>query len=72
MRKLPHGTQISLCNACGLVFKSVYAFDKHRTGRWPERTCRSLEDLLADGWAVNSQGRVTTGAFTFRKTEGGQ
>ncbi len=37
--RLPPGTNFCKCALCGLRFKSVRAFDKHRIGVWPDRGC---------------------------------
>jgi len=65
MRNLPYNTQVSLCRRCGLYFKSVRAFDKHRTGIGMQRACRPVDELIADGWAQAANGRWSSGAFTW-------
>jgi len=45
------------CPSCGLLFRSSYAFDKHRTGRYGiDRRCKSIEAMLASGMEEGSGG----------------
>jgi len=45
------------CPGCAKYFNSVYAFDKHRTGRHGiDRRCRTEEEMLDVGMSVNPRG----------------
>ncbi len=47
------------CRACGLLFKSTAAFDKHRTGSYRvkgERRCLDVQEMEDKGMAVNARG----------------
>jgi hypothetical protein len=51
-----HGNQ-SLCRACGQYFKSVFAFEKHRTGtfRPMTRRCRTAEEMRVVGMVLRGR-----------------
>lgn len=62
--------RVCQCTVCGLVFGSLSGFDKHRTGRYPDRTCMSYEDLLMAGWNRDVSGKMTTGGFNWAGRRG--
>lgn len=64
--------QKSLCRSCGLVFRSVAAFDKHRTGSHPkgERRCMTEQEMVDAGMAVNYQGLWVTALMEDARSEG--
>lgn len=39
---------------CCKSFRSLTGFDKHRTGPYENRRCRTDEELLAKGWTVDA------------------
>jgi hypothetical protein len=45
------------CCACGQLFNSTFAFDKHRTGEFgKDRRCLTTDEMKAKGMAVNAAG----------------
>jgi hypothetical protein len=57
MSNLTPGTNLCHCSGCGLDFKSVSAFDSHRTGRHgPERRCLTEQELRDKGFEPNDKG----------------
>lgn len=49
--------QRNQCPGCGLYFNSNVAFDKHRTGKHGvDRRCRSEQEMIDKGMALNSAG----------------
>jgi hypothetical protein len=68
---LPAGTDRCRCTACGLYFGSSYGFDQHRTGPYPGRRCRTVEELRARGWSINASGHWTTSKRPARLTRHG-
>jgi len=46
------------CSACGLTFRSVSGFDRHRTGKHGTalRRCLSPAELEAAGWRLTEAG----------------
>ena len=38
-QKLPHGTNRCKCSGCGEYFGGVRAFELHRVGQYPDRSC---------------------------------
>ena len=44
------------CPACGELFNSSGAFDKHRTGDFSARRCLSVEEMTAKGMVPNETG----------------
>lgn len=55
--------QRSLCAACRELFRSVAAFDKHRTGKHGvDRRCRTVAEMTERGMVRNARGDWTTGA----------
>lgn len=49
--------QRNQCRGCGEFFNSNLAFDKHRTGQHgKDRRCRTPEEMLAKGMALNVNG----------------
>lgn len=55
--------QKSFCTACGELFNSVCAFDRHRCGRFGhDRRCRSVTEMRERGMERNAKGFWTTGA----------
>jgi hypothetical protein len=44
------------CRACGLEFRSVGAFDNHRYGKYTDRHCRTVDELLAKEWNQDKNG----------------
>jgi hypothetical protein len=64
----------NVCAGCGELFRSVRAFDMHRTGSYgrtrPDgtylaatRRCKSPEEMQADGMQRNGRGLWITKAF---------
>ncbi len=62
-------SDICSCRACGELFNSTAAFDKHRIGSSrqlrepataPDRRCRTVEEMRAVGMATNARGRWVT------------
>lgn len=56
------------CTDCGLHFTSVREFDRHRAGgyakpgEWKgERYCRTLVELVAEGWREDDRGFLFKG-----------
>ena len=45
------------CRACAREFSSLFAFDRHRSGRYADRRCRTAPALLARGLELNPAGR---------------
>jgi hypothetical protein len=70
---------IAPCRACGKVFSSTSAFDRHRTGSYGkpiyganrkvirytkhERRCKDEQEMLEAGMIQNKRGYWTTGEF---------
>jgi hypothetical protein len=44
------------CPTCGEYFNSTYAFDKHRSGEWERRFCRSPDQMATLGMVKNNRG----------------
>lgn len=44
------------CRACGELFASVYAFDRHRRGEYHARYCLTAEQLTAADWMRDARG----------------
>lgn len=44
------------CSACGLTFRSVSGFDRHRIGPPATRRCLTPAELEAAGWRLNAAG----------------
>ena len=44
------------CRACGEVFNSLSAFDRHRIGKYPNKQCLTAEELTEKGWKQNTKG----------------
>lgn len=40
------------CAVCGLHFNTTEDFDRHRIGRYPNRRCRTADELAARRWAL--------------------
>jgi uncharacterized C2H2 Zn-finger protein len=52
------------CPTCDKLFKSVKAFDKHRTGEYGvNRRCLTEEEMLAKGMSKNRRGFWITQSF---------
>lgn len=48
---------VALHPACALLFNSLWAFDKHRTGTFGlDRRCMTEEEMRAKGMTVNADG----------------
>jgi len=60
---LPVGSGVSQCGGCGLVFKSVSAFDKHRAGDGDHRRCLTEDEMRAAGMLVNERGQWVGSAY---------
>ena len=54
--KLPPGTNYCLCNVCGAYFSGVKAFDRHRVGSYPDRSCLGPVDMSERGFQINAKG----------------
>lgn len=54
MSKLPVGSKVCQCSACGEYFTAVTAFDAHRSGPWEARICLNPASL---GLVKNANGR---------------
>ena len=53
------------CGECGLLFNSVRAFDKHRTGTYGvERRCMTPPEMQLHGMAKNQHGFWVTERLT--------
>lgn len=54
------------CPACGELFNSLGAFDKHRTGDFfsAARRCLSVSEMQASGMVVNERGFWVKAAMT--------
>ena len=54
-----HDTGKCACSKCGHGFKTLSAFDKHRTGPygWGSRRCLSAEEMTAKGFRLHATGR---------------
>lgn len=44
------------CRACGLTFRRVSTFDRHRYGPWEDRRCLTSIELADKGWGQDSGG----------------
>lgn len=44
------------CMACGELFNSVFAFDRHRQGPYPDRRCLSAASMVDAGFSKNAGG----------------
>lgn len=44
------------CRACGELFNSTYAFDKHRQGPYTDRRCLSVAAMAERGFTQNAHG----------------
>ena len=70
--------KVSLCRSCGKVFTTTSTFDKHRTGKYPDRRCLTTEELDAAGWGLNQHGRwkrsylVNPRAYVIRHATNGE
>lgn len=63
MSKLPIGSKVCQCAACGEYFTVPSAFDKHRSGPWSARICLNPAEIgLVKGangrWGYPTKGRV--------------
>lgn len=47
------------CAACGKVFNSSYAFDKHRYGPYSGRSCLTEREMLTAGMEFGRRGWVS-------------
>ena len=47
-----------LCGGCGLAFASLFSFDTHRVGAYPDlRRCLTEKELKqAPGWSISNKG----------------
>lgn len=55
--------QKNQCSGCDLLFKSNYAFEKHRIGKFGESRRRLTRDeLIERGWGQDEQGFFRTPA----------
>ena len=50
------GKRACQCSACLKYFKTDSAFDKHRTGSYPDRRCLTDDELAAAGWSISIEG----------------
>jgi hypothetical protein len=58
------------CTACGDVFNSTTAFDRHRVGDYSTRVsrqCQTSAELIARGWSHNAAGFWITESRTQRE-----
>ena len=44
------------CRACGELFNSTYAFDKHRRGPYIDRLCLTVAAMADEGFTKNAGG----------------
>lgn len=51
------------CAACLEYFNSTRAFDRHRRGVYPDRRCRTPDEMTAAGMSVNAAGFWITNKF---------
>jgi hypothetical protein len=56
------GSGVCECAGCGERFKSVYGFDRHRTGPQEHRRCLAAGEMRALGMFVNAHGQWVTKA----------
>lgn len=52
------------CPTCGKFFNSTAAFEKHRVGEVGGRRCRTTEEMLSIGMALNSTDWWVTALMT--------
>ena len=56
-QKIISGSMVNQCPSCGEMFKSVDAFDRHRTGRiGVNRRCMSVVEMQHCGMSMNDAG----------------
>ncbi len=53
---LPAGTNYCKCSGCSTYFKSVNAFDIHRTGQHPKRRCMAEGGMRDAGLEPDARG----------------
>jgi len=53
---LPFDTNFCKCSDCGLYFRSVRAFDRHRYGKGGDRACTPDTDMPERGLYLDSKG----------------
>lgn len=44
------------CGGCGLLFRTVSTFDRHRAGPYRDRRCLTRIELSQMGWKQDSKG----------------
>jgi hypothetical protein len=54
--KLPFASKRCGCRSCGQYFRSVRAFDKHRSGAYPDRRCLTAAEMLEAGLELHRLG----------------
>lgn len=62
---IPQGDRIghNQCPTCGLLFRSLGAFEDHRIGNFGvDRRCLTGEELMSSGWEVGGLGFLNKGS----------
>ena len=60
MNMLPGGTDKCQCPTCKLYFNSTHAFDKHRIGKLPHKSCLPIAVMQSCGWTQGPKGHWRT------------
>ena len=56
-QKIKYKSENNQCPSCGEMFRSIFAFDKHRTGRiGVNRRCMSVVEMQHCGMSINENG----------------
>lgn len=54
---MKRGARTNQCSGCKVFFNSLYAFDKHRTGKHGiDRRCMTEDEMRAAGMSTNALG----------------
>jgi hypothetical protein len=48
------------CPTCSAYFRSIQAFDMHRTGEYGQRQCMTPNEMVAMGMGINNHGMWIT------------
>ena len=55
-------SMVNQCPSCGEMFKSIDAFDAHRTGKFNiDRRCMTVVEMQQSGMAINDNGLWVSG-----------